>query len=180
LNHAQPAPSWIKANWFAAAIVPLLAADLAVLLLPNSASPRLLEVGLLSDLCIVLPGLYLACYWRKGKRSVFRAIALASIGFWVSSKLLPESSQFLVQRLWPFRYVALAVIVSIEFKVMLGVYRAVFSGMAGKRLLQRLSNIQACRPGCQIAAVEASLWSSLQRPQKPSLSHGAGDATTPR
>jgi len=170
LNHVQPASTWIKANWFVAAAVPLLAADLAVLLLPNSASPRLLEVGLLSDLCIVLPGLYLACYWRKGKRSVLRAIALASIGFWVSSKLLPESSQFLVQRLWPFRYVALAVIVLIEFKVMLGVYRAVFSGASREEAAATLEK-QSGMPAwaAKLAAIEASLWSSLHKAAKAIL-----------
>jgi len=170
LNQGQPASSWIKANWFVAAAALLVVTDLAVVLRPNSASPRLLELGLLSDLCIVLPGLYLACYWRKGKRSVLRAIAFASIGFWASSKLLPESGQFFIQQLWPFRYVALAVIVLIEFKVMLAVYRAVFSGASREEAaatLERQSGMPAW--AAKLAAAEASLLSSLHKAAKAIL-----------
>ena len=170
MHQAQPASSWIKANWFFAAAVVLLCTDFVVLFLPNSASPRLLELGLLSDLCIVLPGLYLACYWRKGKRTVLRAIAFASIGFWASSKLLPESGQFLIQQLWPLRYVALAVIVLIEFKVMLAAYRAVFSGASREEAAATLEQ-QSGMPtwAAKLAAAEASLWSSLHKAAKAIL-----------
>jgi hypothetical protein len=170
LNQTLPTSSWIKANWFVAAAVLLLGTDLAVLLLPNSTAPRLLEFGLLSDLCIVLPGLYLACYWRKGKRSVLRAIAFASIGFWVSSKLLPESGQFLIQQLWPVRYVALAVIVFIELKVMLAVYRAIFSGASREEAAATLEQ-QSGMPAwaAKLAVAEASLWSSLHKAAKAIL-----------
>jgi hypothetical protein len=167
LNRALQTSSWIKANWFVAAAVLLLGTDLSVLLLPNGASPRLLEFGLLSDLCIVLPGMYLACYWRKGKRTVLRAIAFASIGFWTSSKLLPESGQFLIQQLWPVRYVALAVIVLIEFKVMLAVYRAVFSGASRQKaasMLEKQSGMPAW--AAKLAAAEASWWSTLGKAVK--------------
>jgi hypothetical protein len=170
LNQPQPAISWLKENWFVAAAILLLGTDLTVVLLPNSASPRLLEVGLLSDLCIVLPGMYLACYWRKGKRSVFRAIAFASIGFWAVSKLLPETGQFLIQQLWPLRYVALAVIVLIEFRVMLAVYRAVFAGASREEAaatLERQSGMPAW--AAKLAAAEASLWAKLYKAAKAIL-----------
>ena len=162
MSLALPTSPWIKTNWFVAAAVLLVGTDLAVLLLPNSASPRLLEFGLLLDLCIVLPGLYLACYWRKGKRSVLRAIAFASIGFWASTKLLPESGQFLIQQLWPIRYVALAVIVLIEFKVILAVYRAVLSGASRQEAAATLEQ-KAGMPAwaAKLAAAEAALWSSM-------------------
>jgi len=171
LNQALSSSSWIKANWFVAAAVLLVGTDLAVLQLPNGSSPRLLEFGLLSDLCIVLPGLYLACYWRNGKRSVLRAVALASLGFWAASKLLPESGQFLIQQLWPVRYVALAVIVLIELKVMLAVYRAVFSGTSRQEAAEALER-QAGMPAwaAKLAAAEAALWSWLYKAAKAALS----------
>lgn len=170
MDQAQPASSWMKANWFVAAAILLLGTDLAVVLLPNSASPRLLEIGLLSDLCIVLPGLYLACYWRKGKRSVLRAIAIASIGFWAASMLLPENGQFLIQQLWPLKYVALAVIVLIELKVILAVYRAIFAGAsreAAASTLERQSGMPAW--AAKLAAAEASLWAKLYKTAKAIL-----------
>lgn len=170
MNQALPTTSWIKANWFVAAAVLLVGTDLAVLLLPNSTSPRLLEFGLLSDLCIVLPGLYLACYWRKGKRSVLRAIALASIGFWASSMLLPKSDHFLIQQLWPVRYVALAVLALIELRIMLAVYRAVFSGASRQEAaatLEKRTGMPAW--AAKLAAAEAALWSSLYKAAKAIL-----------
>ena len=170
MDQAQPATSWLKENWFVAAAILLMGTDLTVVFLPNSASPRLLELGLLSDLCIVLPCLYLACYWRKGTRSVFRAIAFASIGFWAASKLLPGTGQFLIQRLWPLRYVALAVIVLIEFRVMLAAYRAVFTGVSREEAaatLERQSGMPAW--AAKLVAAEASLWSTLYKAAKSIL-----------
>ena len=167
MYQALPISPWIKSNWFVAVAVLLLGTDLAVLLVPDSASPRLLEIGLLSDLCLILPGLYLACYWRNGKRSVLRAIAIASIGFWVSSKLLPESSQFLIQKLWPVRYIALAVLFLIELKVVLTVYRAVFSGASRQEAAVSLEK-QAGLPAwaAKLAAAEAAWWSSIYKAAK--------------
>jgi len=171
LNQTLPSPSWLKTNWFVAAAVLLVGTDLAVLQLQKGASPRLLEFGLLSDLCIVLPALYLACYWRNGKRSMLRAIALASLGFWATSKLLPQSDQSLIQQLWPVRYIALAVLALIELKVILAVYRAVFSGASRQEAAATLQR-QAGMPAwaAKLAAAEAALWSSLYKAAKAALS----------
>ena len=169
-NQALPSPSWISANWFVAAAVLLVGTDLAVSLLPDSTSPRLLEFGLLSDLCIVLPGLYLACYWRKGKRSLLRAIALTSIGFWASSRLLPESDHVLIRQLWPVRYVALMVLLLIELKIMLAVYRAVFSGASRKEAAATLEKQSGMPPwAAKLAAAEAAMWSSVYKAAKSIL-----------
>ena len=123
-----PTQNSLRANWFFVAAAAVLATDLTVLNIPHGASPRLLEAGLLGDLALLIPCLYLACYWRKGKRAVIRTLALASLGFWFASKLLPASGHFIISSLSPLRYVALAVLFAIEVKVVLVTYKAVFSG----------------------------------------------------
>jgi hypothetical protein len=136
-------------------------------------SPRLLEVGLLSDLAIVVPGLCIACYWRKGKPAVLRAIALASLGFWSASKLLPESGHFLIQSLWPVRYAALAVLLVVELKVMLAIYRSVFRGASRAEVATRIQS-QAGMPAwaAKLAAAEATLWHAAYTKAKAALQRG--------
>jgi hypothetical protein len=153
---------WLKANWFFLAAALIVATDMVALRTPNWATPRLLEIGLLSDFTLIVPCLYLACYWRRGKRTYLKAVALASLGFWCGSKLLPETGQSIVQALWPVRYIALAVIVLVEFKVMLAVYRAVFAGASRKEAAATLQ-AQAGMPtwAAKLAVAEAAFWRSV-------------------
>jgi hypothetical protein len=152
-------PAWLKGNWFFVAAAFVLASDILALQTPNWSSPRLLEIGLLSDLAIVVPGLYIACYWRKGKPAVLRAIALASLGFWSASKLLPEAGQVLIPSLWPVRYAALAVLMVIEFKVLLSMYRSVFGGASRHNVAESLQAQTGMPPwAAKLAAAEAAIW----------------------
>ena len=149
----------LKGNWFFVAAALVLASDVLALQTPDWSSPRLLEIGLLSDLAIVVPGLYIACYWRKGKSAVLRAVALASLGFWSASKLLPESNQFLIPSLWPVRYVTLAVLMVIEFKIMLSMYRSVFGGASRRKVAESLQAQTGMPPwAAKLAAAEAAIW----------------------
>jgi hypothetical protein len=170
VSRIESLPSWLKANWFLVAAALVVGSDLVALQVPNWASPRLLEFGLLSDLAIVVPGLYVACYWRKGKQALLRAIALASLGFWSASKLLPESAHFLVQSLWPVRYVALAVLFVVELKVMLAIYRSVFRGASRQEVANSLQS-QAGMPAwaASLAAAEAAFWHSAYTKAKAFL-----------
>ena len=160
-------PGRLKAHWFLLAAALVVGTDLVVLWLPNGAAPRLLEAGLLGDLSLVVPGLYIACYWRRGKAAVMRAVALAALGFWAASKLLPESGQFLIPELWPLRYVALAVLFIIEVKVVLAVYRAAFGGASRQDMANRLQS-QAGMPAwaARLAAAEAAFWHAAYRKAK--------------
>lgn len=150
---------WLRANWFFAAAAAVLATDLIVLNVKNGASPRLLEAGLLSDLAVVIPCLYLACYWRNGKRAVIRTFATASLGFWLASKLLPASGHFIISSLSPLRYVSLLVLFAIEVKVALVTYKAVFSG-ATRREAEASLQAQTDMPLwlAKLMAAEAMFW----------------------
>lgn len=161
MSRVRAIADWIKGNWFIVAASLVVASDIVALRTPNWASPRLLEFGLLSDLAIVVPGLYVACYRRKGKPALLRAVALACLGFWSVSKLLPESGQFLVPTLWPVRYAALAVLALVEIKVMLAMYRSVFGGASRQEAAASLQ-AQTGMPAwaARLAAAEAAFWRS--------------------
>ena len=177
MSRVQSLPIWLKANWFFLAAALVVATDMVALHTPKLSSLRLLEVGLLSDLALVVPGLYLACYWRRGKRAYLRAIALASVGFWCASKLLPESGQFIIHSLWPVRYLALAVILLVEFKVMLAVYRSVLAGASRQEAAASLQ-AQAGMPAwaAKLAAAEAAFWRSVAHKATAYFRRGGRDA----
>ena len=160
--YSWPTANWLRTNWFFAAGSAVLAADLAVLNINHGASPRFLEAGLLGDLAVVIPCLYLACYWRNGKRAVVRSLALASLGFWLASKLLPASGHFIISNLSPLRYLALAVLFAIEVKVVLVMYRAVFSGASRQDATTSL-HAHTGMPlwVAKLMAVEAVFWRSI-------------------
>lgn len=173
MNQVQAPPSWLKANWFFVVAALVVAVDVMALRTPNWSSPRLLEAGLLSDLALVVPGLYLACYGRRGKRTYLRAVAMASLGFWCASKLLPESGQFIIPSLWPIRYLAIAVLLWIEFKVTFSIYRAVFSGASRQDAAASLQ-VQAGMPAwaAKLVAAEASFWRSAALKMKSIFRRG--------
>ena len=171
MNKVSSAAIWIKANWFFLVAASLVATDATIMQLRIGAPPRLLEYALLADFCIVLPGIYLSCYWRKGKRSVLRALALASLGFWASSHLLPASGQFIIPELWPVRYLALAALLLIEVKIIVAFYRSVFSGASPQDAAKRLQN-ESGMPAwaAKLAAAEAALWGKVYNMVKALLS----------
>ena len=154
-----PTQDWLRVNWFFAVAAAVLATDLTILNSHHGASPQLLEAGLLGDLAVVIPCAYLACYWRNGKRAIIRAFAMASLGFWLTSKLLPASGHFIINSLSPLRYVALAVLFAIEVKVVLVMYKAVFSG-ATRREAETSLQTQADMPiwVAKLMAAEAVFW----------------------
>lgn len=155
-------PGWLRAHWFLLAATLVVLSDVYLLHQPQGVPPRLLELGLLADLSIVVPGLYIACYWRRGKPALMRAVALAALGFWSASKLLPESGQFLIPSLWPVRTLALAVLLLVELKVMLSVYRSVFGGASREEAARRLTS-DAGMPAwaARVAAAEAAFWRAV-------------------
>lgn len=160
--HALPAQNWLRINWFIPAACAVLAVDLFVLNIKNGASPRLLEAGLLGDLAIIIPCLYLACCWHNGKRAFIRTFAMASLGFWLASKLLPVPGHFIINSLSPLRYVALAVLFAIEVKVVLVMYKAIFSG-ASRQEAQAALQAQADMPlwVAKLMASEAAFWRAI-------------------
>jgi hypothetical protein len=165
LRPLPPVRPLLRQHWFWLVALAMLATDTTVIHLSlhssSSASPQFIEAGLLCDLALVLPCLYLVCYRREGKRAIVRSIALASVGVWAASKLLPETGHFLIKDLYPVRYAALAVIAVIELKMVVAAYKAykaVFQGASRQASEAQLAKAGMPPWAAKLAAAEAAFW----------------------
>jgi hypothetical protein len=121
-------PPWLRAHWFFFAAALIVAGNWFALPGVRADLPRLAEPAALFDLAVLLPALYWLSYRHRRKDAVLRALALSCLAIWAVSKMIPHSEQQLLIYLTPLRYVGLAVLVAIEIKIFLALYRTVFSG----------------------------------------------------
>lgn len=116
----------LRVHWFVLAALVIAAADLSLAILDDWSNPGLLEAGILFDLAIVIPALYLWCYRSRGRAAVVRAIALSCLGIWVAGHLVPDQHHRVLSTAGVFRYIGLAVLVVIELKLLAMFVRAIF------------------------------------------------------
>lgn len=118
----------LRADWFFAAAAAVVAADLVVVGAHLATSPRLMEAVLVGDLALVIPAAYLACYRAQGRRAALRALGLACLGIWAAAHVVPPAQQALLTTLTPVRYVGSALLLAVELRVLLAIWRAAFTG----------------------------------------------------
>jgi hypothetical protein len=150
---------WLKAHWFFGMAAVIIAVN--VLAMPGIRAdlPYVAEPAALFDLAVLLPALFWLAYRRRHRDAVLRALALACLGIWVVSWLIPESEQRLLPYLTPLRYAGLAVLLAIEFRIVLALYRAVFSGASRGQAAEQI-RLQADLPLwlSRLLAAEAVFW----------------------
>lgn len=155
LSNRMP-PLW-RAHWFCFVAPLVLLADVGVGLSARGQIDQVIEAGLLFDLAVLIPGLYLACYRREGRKAALRAIGLACLGIWAALKLVPADEQQLLSAVAPLRYLGLAVLLLVEVVIVVRIYRVIFgSGSAEKA-------VAAAGPGmppwvARLMAWEAGVW----------------------
>ncbi len=156
---------FLRANWFFPAAAIALLVNSATIYLDQWAAPELLEAGLLFDFAILLPVLYLICYWSEGKRSVVRAIALACLGIWAVGHVVPEENQSLLQDLQFIRYLGLGVLVLLQVKLIVAIFRAMSGASASaEREASRLADETGTPPWVRkLLAWEAAVWIRVWR-----------------
>ena len=155
----------LRAHWFFPAAAIALLMNSATIYLDQWSSPELLEAGLLFDFAILLPVLYLVCYWSEGKRSVIRAIALSCLGIWAVAQVVPEANHSLLRDLQVVRYVGLGVLVLLQVKLIVAIFRAVSGDAAGaEHEASRLADETGTPPWVRrLLAWEAALWIKVWR-----------------
>ena len=79
-----------KGHWFWPAGFTVCAVNASVLLLDGWQSPQIKEAGVLFDLAVLIPALYLICYRKSGKKVVIKTIAFACLGIWVAGHIAPN------------------------------------------------------------------------------------------
>lgn len=128
-----------------------------------------MEAGLLADFAIVIPLLYLICYRANGKRAIIRAVGIACLGISAVGHIVPEPQHYLIEKVSFLRYVGLGVLLLIELRLMIGIYRAMFGKQDQMKANIEPSLQQANLPPwlARIVMLGAQfwrqLWKSLQR-----------------
>lgn len=150
----------LRVHWFVLAALAIAAADLSLTVLDDWSNPGLLEAGILFDLAIVIPALYLWCYRSRGRTAILRAIALSCLGIWVAGHLVPDEHHRVLSIVGVFRYIGLAVLVVIELKLLAMFFRAVFrrEGEAGPSVLAAAKDADLPDWAARLMAWEASMW----------------------
>ena len=152
--------SALQTHWFFLAAAVVVAANLAVASLDSWSSPRLLEAGILFDLSIVIPALYLWCYRSRGKAAVVRALALSCLGIWVAGHVVPSEHHQILSTVGFVRYIGLAVLIVIEIKLVAMIIRATFrrDNDAAPAVLAAAKDAGMPAWASRLMAWEASLW----------------------
>ncbi|MDJ0911316.1 MAG: hypothetical protein QNI99_19185 [Woeseiaceae bacterium] len=156
---------FLREHWFLPAAAIALLMNSTTIYLDRWSSPELLEAGLLFDFAILLPMLYLVCYRSEGKRSVMRAIALACLGIWAVGHVVPDAHHALLQDLQFIRYIGLGVLVLLQVKLILAVFRAVSGTSASaENEALRLADETGTPPWVRkLLAWEARVWIKVWR-----------------
>jgi hypothetical protein len=157
---ANKLKSSFRTHWFflAAAIVAI--SDLTIAALDSWSNPALLEAGILIDLSIVIPALYLWCYRSRGKAAVLRAVALICLGIWVAGHVVPSEHHHILSTVGFVRYIGLGVLLVIEFKLAVIIFRAAFrrDQRAAPSVLTVAKDAGMPEWAARLMAWEASLW----------------------
>lgn len=157
---ANKIKSPIRTHWFVLAAASVVAGDLLVASLDSWSSPKLIEAGILFDLSVVVPVLYLWCYRSRGKAVLARAVALSCLGIWVAGHIVPTEQHHVLGTVGFVRYVGLAVLLVIELKLAVMIYRAAFRADkdAGPTVLETAKDAGMPDWAARLMAWEALLW----------------------
>lgn len=152
--------SSIRSHWFLLAAAAVVTSDLVAASLDSWSNPRLLEAGILFDLSVVVPALYLWCYRTRGKAAIVRAVALSCLGIWVAGHIVPSEHHQVLGTVGFVRYVGLAVLLVIQLKLVLMLYRAAFDrdDDAVPTVLATAKEAGMPEWVARLMAWEASLW----------------------
>ena len=150
----------LRAHWFFVAAAIIAASDFTAVSLGSGSSPELLEAGVLFDLSVVIPALYLWCYRSRGKAAVLRAVALGCLGIWIAGHLIPNEHHHILSVVGFVRYIGLAVLLVIEIKLAAMIFRSAFSRdrEAKPSVLATAKDAGMPEWAARLMAWEASLW----------------------
>ena len=154
----EKSKSVLKTHWFLLVALLVAGGDLALALVDSWSDPALLEAGILFDLAVVLPALYWWCYRKRGRAALLKAAALSCLGIWVAGHIVPDQHHDLISTVGFARYIGLAVLLVIELKLVVAIYRAAFSKSGSNHALAAAKDAGMPEWAARLMAWEASLW----------------------
>lgn len=156
--------SWALANWFVLCLPLLLGCSLLFARgVDWAADGAVAETVLLFDWCVSVPLLQWLCYRRTltGKQLAVRTAAMACLGVWIVSWLVPPSAQTLLPILAPARLAGLAVLVLIELRLFVAALRIVFkTGATAQDVVEKTGAPPLI---ARLMVLEARFWRAVWR-----------------
>ena len=154
----------LKKHWFWPAALAVLLSNALVVAIDGWQAPQLKELGVLFDFAVLVPLLYLLCYRARGKKAVVRTLALACLGVWAAGHFVPDSHHVLISQVGWIRYVGLGVLVLIEIRLAIEIWRLAFRGKAEdeSQAIREKAESEGAPPWvAKLMAAEARFWKKL-------------------
>lgn len=150
----------LGAHWF----VPFFALILGVLWLV-ARDPIFMagggEAAILADLCLTAPILYVLCYGRRhpALQLGLRALALACLGIWLASWIIPPPGQSILTRLAPLRVAGLVILALLELRLLFAMIRLVFGPATSSDEISRATGAPPFL--ARLMLLEARFWKAV-------------------
>ena len=154
----------LKAHWYLPVAALILVVDSRTVWQIHQRQPQLAELGFLADVLLLLPFLAWLAYRGPGSRRLLKPLAIACAGVWLASRILPPDCQHWLPYLRPLRWAGLAVLLVIELRLIVAVYRRAFGGAAPMDTAKLLHNTGGVPHWlARLMAQEAALVSRITR-----------------
>jgi hypothetical protein len=155
--------TWLKSNWFAVVVPPLLLTEWLVVRSLGAEMGPLAETIVLFDLCVFMPALYVICYYRSVplKALLLRVLGLVCAGIYLASYMVPASLQQILPELGAEQVAGLAVIMFIELRLLIATLRLVWGRDAGVAEVQAASGAPDWM--VRLMVLEARFWKAVWR-----------------
>lgn len=166
MNEVSLTPNaFIRSHWFWPVAGAVCVVNALVLLLDGWQSPQIKEFGVLFDFAILIPTLYLICYWATGKRALIRCLAMACLGIWAAGHIVPNENHAILSEVGFLRYIGLAVLVAIEIRIGVEIFKLAFrskSDSESDAAIQRKAEEEGIPPWvAKLMAWESRLWRKI-------------------
>lgn len=154
--------AWAYHNWFFIAFSALLAGAYGITRLNEFVSSGG-EAAVLADLCILVPLLYFWCYRRRlpTHHLIMRSVALACLGLWLASLLIPAADQAILPHFSWARTLGILGLALVELYILIVLMKLLFSGKASPEEISRRSGAPPFV--ARLMMMEARFWSWLWR-----------------
>jgi hypothetical protein len=155
--------AWLRSNWFVVAVPPLLLIEWLVARNIGGEMGPYLETVVLFDLCLFMPALYIACYWRSValKPLILRTIALVCVGIYLSTYLVPAAAQQVLPHLFWARIAGLIVLALVELRLLVMAVRMIYGRNASA---EQVSAASGAPPWiARLMVLEARFWRTVWR-----------------